>query len=365
MILSWRRVGVAITLVLAACTPEAELPSVMLDAIDTNPMNAPVRVRVATVEAKRLDREADITGIVSAYRKATVASEITGRVIKRQVEPGDEVTPGQVLVQLDSERVGIALRQAKADVASAAVDVADARQDAARGERLFERSAISKDALDDLAFAVQRAEAREIAAQARLAGAQRELRDAKVQAPFGGIAETVHVQEGDYLNPGTPIVTLTDFSKARVVCGVTAADAVVLAKGQRADVVFEAMGGRLLSGEIRSIGRLADASSGTYPVEIWLAGETAQALREGMVASVKFALPQGEAGPAIPRAALFRQNGAMYVFRVEEDIARLVGVNVGRGNSTHVAVTQGLALGDRVVVEGQFALRNGARVTAD
>ncbi len=97
-------------------------------------------------------------------------------------------------------------------------------------------------------------------------------------------------------------------------------------------------------------------------MEIWLASDAAARLREGMVAAVQLQLATTDPKPVISRAALFRQSGEMHVFTVVDEIARLARVRIGNGNSTHVEVLEGLKPDELVVVEGQFALHDGARV---
>jgi RND family efflux transporter MFP subunit len=325
-------------------------------------LNTAVRVTVEPVTATPIHREGEVTGIVSAFRKATVAAEVGGRVLERLVEPGDVVADGQVLVVLDSDRARLDAEQARAREQARTVDLHQAQQRFARGKDLFGKNAISKDTLDDLRFAVERADAELSAARAALNTARRAVRDSRVRAPFAGTTEIVHAQQGDYLNPGTPVATLADFSRARVRAGVTATEAASVQPGDTASMVFEALGGVSLAGEVHSVGRISDASSGTYPVEIWLAGEAATRLREGMVAAVQLTLPSSDPKPSVRRAALFRQSGQMHVFTVVDDIARLVPVRIGNGNSTHVEILEGIDQDQLVVVEGQFALRDGARV---
>ena len=144
---------------------------------------------------------------------------------------------------------------------------------------------------------------------------------------------------------------------------MTAGEAAAVAPGQPASVVFEALGGIPVAGVVHSVGRISDPNSGTYPVEIWLAGDVAAQLREGMVGAVQLA-SQGAVvpGPAVPRSALFRQAGRMHVFVVAAERAKLVPVTMGRGDATHVMINAGLQVGDQVVVDGQFALRDGAAV---
>jgi len=332
---------------------------------ETPVLQTAVRVIVEPVADIPIQREGEVTGIVTAFRKATVAAEVGGRVVERLIEPGDFVEADQVLVVLDSDRVRLRAEQSEAQHQARTVDLHQARQRFERGKNLFERNAISKDTLDDLRFAVDRAQAELGAARAALNTARRAVRDSRVAAPFAGTAEIVHAQQGDYLNPGAAVATLADFSRARVRAGVTASEAASVQAGHPATLVFEALGGMSLSGEIQSIGRIADDLSGTYPVEIWLEGEATTRLREGMVAAVQLSLPTSDAKPAVPRAALFRQSGAMHVFTVSDGIAHLAPVRIGNGNSSHVEILQGVNLDDLVVIEGQFALRDGARVIID
>ncbi|MCH8134179.1 MAG: efflux RND transporter periplasmic adaptor subunit [Myxococcales bacterium] len=190
-----------------------------------------------------------------------------------------------------------------------------------RAQDLIAREVISQDVLDDLRFAHQRAVAELGAGDSALATAQRALRDTRVLAPFSGTAEVIHVQEGDYLTPGSPVALITDFSRARLRAGVTAADAALIDTTQQATLGFEALGGARLWGSIHSVSRIKDPSSGTYPVEIWLDAADAARLREGMVAAVQLPYTTEAAQPTIPKSALFRKNGELRVFTVVDDIA--------------------------------------------
>ena len=207
---------------------------------------------------------------------------------------------------------------------------------------------------------MQRAESELAAATAAHASAERAVADTSIRAPFDGIAELVHVQEGDYLNPGMSVATIVDFSRARIRAGVTAREATLLAGTTTAELALEALGGDLISGKVHSVARIADAATGTFAVEIWL--DNATHLREGMLATVYMPYQAREARPTVPTAAIFRRNGTPHVFTVTDNRARLKAVRIGRSNGSVVEVVEGLAKGESVVIDGQFALRDGAIV---
>ncbi len=327
-----------------------------------------LRVRVATVREGRVSREGEASGIVRAFRKTTVASEVAGRVIERLVEPGAHVEAGQPLVALDATRLELVVQEALATLEARKVDVAEARNELERGEQLFRENTVSDSQLDALRFGLDRAESALALAQVALRSARRDLADTRVAAPFASTVETVHAEVGDHLSPGEPVATLVDLSRARLHVGVTASEASGLVPGASASASFDVLGGLALPGEIRSIGRVADPASGTYDVEVWLDNEDGR-LREGMVARVRLPHSSQDVYPVVPRTALIRRDGQMSIFVVEGKGAGARAVarpaRVGRSSQRDVELLAGAALGERVVVDGLFALRDGAPVIVE
>ena len=376
-----------------------------LDAV----LTAPVQVRVAAARREDLQQKARVSGVVSAFRKATVAAEVAGRVVRRTVEPGSKVSAGQVLVALDAQRTRLARDRAAANLNTRQINAKEAESELVRGRNLFARQFISPDRLEDLSFAVERAHSELASAKAQLATAERALADTLVKAPFDGIAEAVHVQVGDYLKVGVAVATVADFSRVRVRAGVTAAEAERLvvsagresalaapANGQSsqqgaslgaadaelaldvlvdgearradsapgktsAELGLDVLGGRRLIGTVNSVARISDPATGTYAVEIWVDGSQA-ILREGMLATVHLPYPAGPSRPTVPNSAVFRRDGTLHAFVVENGKAWLRPVRTGRRTDASVEVIEGLVEGDWVVIDGQFALRDGAPV---
>jgi len=326
-----------------------------------------IRVRTDTVAERSIAAGAKATGVVLAFRKSVVAAEAGGSVVRRLIEPGTTVKAGQVLIQLDDQRSQIAFDRADAETQARQVDYAQAEHELLRGRRLIERNVISQDTLDDLRFNLDRAYSVLAAAKAQRDDAARSLADSKIQAPFAGTAEIVHVQTGDYLAPGTPVVTLADFSKVRIVAGVTASAASTLHVGEQARVVLGPGGGSSAEGTIKAIGRIAD-SNGTFPLELWVSGEIAASLREGMVATVQLPASRDQRVVSVPRSAVLRKNGDMYVYILTSNsdlntgTAQLRNVSLGRSDGDFTQVLEGVSSGEQVIVEGLFALRDGAPV---
>lgn len=355
--------AVFIPLLASGCGGSPEVPAIAAPEPGA-PLSTAVQVRVAVVEEATFGTDSTVSGVVEPFRRAVASAEVAGRVLQRLVEPGDQVKLGQALARLDDERIRIARDQAQARKRSMDVNLAEARSELRRGENLRKQEFISEDNLETLRFAVQRSAAALQEAQAALDAAERSLSDAVVKAPFDGTAELVHVQTGDYLNPGAPVATLVDFTRARVRAGVTAREASRLAGVDLARIGLDTMGTSVLEGEVHSIARISDPATGTYAVEIWLDNPTDE-LREGMLATVRLPYAAAEQSLVVPGSAVFRRDGRMHVYVVEGATARLRAIEAGRIDSTQVEIVGGLNLGEQVVIDGQFALRDGAPVQVD
>jgi RND family efflux transporter MFP subunit len=358
---------VALTLVTGCDWPKAH-------AEDEAPVASPtprtaMRVRVAPAVEGSAAGVSNVTGVTSAFRHATISAEVAGRVVERHVEPGRVVKQGDPLVSLDATQATIALEEARANVAARRADLSDAERQRDRGDVLRKSDTMSERQHDSLRFGLDRSRAEISLAQAALRRAQKALDDAVVRAPFDGTVEEVSVQVGDYLAPGTPVSMLVDFTRVRVRAGVTANEADTLLPGMKARLSVPALGGLERDVEVQSVGKLADAKTGTYPVELWLDNEDGR-LRAGMVAQVHFAAPEDEAtGPLVPRGALVRRSGQLVLFVVEGSgdslHAAKRSVQLGRQIGDQIEILGGIAAGERVVIDGVFALRDGAAVVID
>jgi membrane fusion protein (multidrug efflux system) len=357
---------VALALGVMACGVDAPASDQARAATtDTRPAQ---RVRVAAVRSGQLGGLAGVAGLTSAFRKATVASQASAQVVQRHVEPGQGVAQGDALVTLDDAQLAIAVDEARATLKARQVDVAEARRELERGGELLGKGAISDGQHDTFRFQRDRAQSARDLADAALRRTQRSLADAVVRAPFAGTVERIDVQVGDFLAPGAPVAVVADFARVRLRAGVTAREAADLSPGDMAAVSIDALGGGELRAPVHSVGLMADETTGTYPVEVWL-DNSDRRIRGGMVADLRLAPPDDSSGTVVPRAAILRRRGALSVYIAEGEGSALRAVSrkvrVGRQQGGWVELLEGVEPGERVVVEGLFALTEGAAIFVD
>ena len=357
----------SLTLALNACDSAESAKPIPSAEPDAAAIEARVRVRAIEAERGRLDELGEATGVVEPFALARVAAETSGRVNVRRVDRGDAVEAGTLLVELDASRARIQVRQADATLSARQSDREQAELERKRSEQLRQRESVSIAAYDRTAHQASSAAAAEDLALLSKRAATDLLRDAKISAPFAGTIADFHVEIGEFVGPGSPVVTLVDLTRVRLHVGVTAAEASDLRVGDRLTVQFSELGGRTLSGELHSVSPLSDPRSGTYTAELWLDNPEGL-LRQGMIGRVSLRPSDAVANASsfepilIPRAAVLRREGEFAVWVVIEGHAQAREVALGRADDRRVEVLDGLAAGDWVVLEGGFALREGAPV---
>ena len=329
---------------------------------------ARLRVRVDSVRLEPFAANDRVTGTVRAFHRASITAEAQGRVLARRVEPGAAIEAGGVIVELESSRFELELRRAKASLEAARTVLRHAEREFARAERLLGQKAISNQQHDDLRHAVDRARDEISLAKVARDTARRNLADTKISAPFAGSVDAIAVDVGDFVTPGTMVATLVDLSRVRIFGGVTAREAGRLQSGTTARVSFADLGGAVFEATLESISRVASVSDGTYEIELWMDDADGR-MRDGLVAQIE--LPDPDAKPRLlaRRAALLRRDGRAEVFVVdgqgEVAVARSRQVRTGRSQGQWVEIIDGLTEGDRVIWDGQFALRDGANIVID
>ncbi|MFO1235756.1 MAG: efflux RND transporter periplasmic adaptor subunit [Alphaproteobacteria bacterium] len=282
-----------------------------------------------------------------------LAFKTPGVIARLAVEEGDTVHKGEVLAELDPRDVDALLRQAQEAADKAARDFARVRQLHAKG--------FASDA------ALQDAAANAKATRASADAARSTRGYATITAPSDGVVLKRHAETNAVIAAGAPVLTLSDMSEAFVLtAGLADRDAMRVALGDRAGIVFDAFPGRTFDATISEIGADADPRTGTFVVKLRLAAAP-DTLKSGLVghATIRPA-HQGAVALAVPVDALLEAHGSeAFVFVVDPSsgVALRRRVRLGRLSDGFVAVAAGLETGEQVVIDGAGYLSDGDKVT--
>jgi len=324
------------------------------------------RVGVGTAEDAPIIEEVPLTGTVTSPRVAQVSTAIAGLVEAVNVEVGDRVEAGAVLVTLDRELETLALEAARAATAQARAELGDTRRRLAEASELRAQQSIAATELRSLEAEVEV----DTAALARLDAEQKRqaarLRRHEVVAPFAGVISRRLTEAGEWVEPGTAVLELIATEGLRIDFRVPQQYFPRIDADTRLDVILGAASERRLEARIGAIVPVNDPSARTFLLRAHLEDE-AVAVTPGMSAHGVLRLHTSRRGVVVPRDALLRYpDGRVVVWLVNRDGKDATvterQVRTGLGFAGQVEVTEGLQPGARVVTAGNEALQEGQRV---
>lgn len=317
------------------------------------------RVRVAAVETMDLSREVRFSGTLRAADRAALSFPLPGRMIQRPVDLGDRVTKGQLLAELDLAPLRNAVSASEAALAEIQARRAQNKRDVARIEGLVNAKAATTEELEQVRSGGESLTAAEDAAKVQLDEAKRLLKDASLRAPFDGVVTAVHMEAGEFAGAGAPILALNGQGDLELEVDVPEFVLGYLEPGKEAGLELPLVGGRQLSGTVRTIGAAAAGQGRLFPIVIDV---DAQGLIPGQTADLLLTLlDQGQL--TVPVDAVINPGGGNpRVYRVRQSTVNRVQVRIGRMSGARVAVIGDLRAGDQVVVGGFYGLRDGEKV---
>ena len=357
------------------------------------PSAVPVRVAAATeMGGSQTGGPAAVlnaSGYVTARRRATVSSKLTGKVIEVHVEEGMAVKEGQVLARLDDSPPRRYLELAEAELAAA-------RRQAAENEVRIKESrltvgrnrALVKDGIGNQAD-LDRAEAEVGAYEARLdltreqvivAERQVSLRrtdldDTIIRAPFSGIAISKDAQPGEMVSPvsagggftRTGISTIVDMSSLEIEVDVNESFINRVTPAQRVEATLDAYPDWHIPAHVITMVPTADRQKATVLVRIGFEKLDPRILPDMGVKVAFLGAPEPTGLSAkprliVPRTAIRTEQGQSVVFVVVEQHVERRAVRTGDAHGDAVEVVGGLTAGERVVIEGPPDLADGRQV---
>jgi len=353
----------------------------------------PIEVEVASVTERAAGTSASVLtgkGYVTARRRATVSSKVTGKVIEVNVEEGMAVREGQVLARLDDSTLQAALRlyraqleAAKRQIPESDVRLEQARVQLQRQERLRKEGLNTPNDIDNAKAEVDSLVARIASAQetvkvaeSQIAMQQTAIDDTVIRAPFSGIALSKDAQPGEMVSPvsagggftRTGISTIVDMSSLEIEVDVNESYINRVSAGQPVTAVLDAYPGFEIPASVIAVVPTADRQKATVLVRIGFKKLDPRILPD-MGVGVTFlreadasAAPVAQSVTLVPQGAVKTDSGTTFVFLVNGQTVERRAVKIGGTDGDRVEVLAGLKGGDRVVIAPPTELAAGKLV---
>ena len=318
---------------------------------DAGPKGPPV-VQVVAVEARRqpVSETLALVGSVAAKEMVEIKSETDGVVQEILFKEGQRVEKGQLLVLLDESKLAATLAEAEANFKLS-------RANGERAQQLFKDKLISQQEFDQAAAAFN-------VNQASLDLKKRQLKDARIYAPFAGVIGARSVSTGQVISKNSTLTYLIDIDPVPVELNVPERFLSQLKVGQTIEVSVAAYPGRAFRGKVYFVASYVDPATRTALIKAYIPNPDSE-LKPGMFANLDLTLTVRENAVVIPEVALnqiLEGERAMVFLVGESNKVALKTVSLGMRLAGQVEVLSGLAGGEKVIVEGMQKIGPGATV---
>ena len=329
-------------------------------------------VRIVTVEKRDVAVASEWVGTTTGNVNAQIYPKIQGYLLKQSYRDGSAVKTGDLLFEIDDRQAQAAYNDAKAQLARAQAILVKSQQDVTRYTPLAAEGAVSQMELENAIQGRAAGAAHVESARAALDNAKLNLDWSKVRSPIDGVAGIAKAQVGNLVSPQTLLTDVSQLDPIKVSVQVNEIEYLRFATRRQE---AEASGKPREPIALTLI--LADGSTYPEPGRFNVAGlDVAKTtgtiemqalfpnpktlLRPGQFAKVRAATEQLQGAIVIPQRAVGELQGRKQVVVVgPDDKVAIKPVTLGPTTGSDVVVTEGLAAGERVVVEGAQRVRNG------
>ncbi|KKO00561.1 hypothetical protein LCGC14_0126520 [marine sediment metagenome] len=341
--------------VLTACGGEAEMQE--------EETRTPT-VTVLEVERSDADLIQEYAGRVRGAREVEVRARIAGVILDRTYQEGSHVEKGDLLFRLDPIPMRIQLRQAEAALANGRAELQQAERDWERAKQLFDRGALSASERDRSRSQVELGRAGVAQAEARVDEAKVNLSYTEVRAPLSGSTSLEVLPEGSLVQPGSLLTNIVRQDPVHVTFALPERDAAI----QRAALIEDdSVNGKVsmelpdgaqyhLTGQVDFTSNRIDNATNTISLRA-VFDNPEQQLIPGQFVRVRLVLRRFHDQILVPAEAIGANSSGPTVFVVDDESrAELRSVKLGGSIGDLQIITDGLEVGDRLIVNGQVGL---------
>ena len=299
-------------------------------------------VEVAVAQARLVPQESVYASTVEAYAVNNIMPQSGGRIRKINVEVGDYVQRGQVLAEMDR----LQLDQLELQVKNDEIEYE-------RLKSLYEEGGVSKSDF----------ETAELGYKVRKSNYNNVKENTILRSPITGYVSARNFDKGDMFGMSAPIFTVQQVVPVKLLVGVSESEYTKVKKGDKVSLTVDAIPGKTFQGKIERLYPTIDAVTHTFKAEV-VVPNADKVLRPGMYARVTVNFGDRKS-VIVPDKCLVKQEGTgtRFIYVLGEDsTVSYIPVTVGRHMGAEYEIVAGLQDGQKVVVKGQAALKDGMKV---
>jgi RND family efflux transporter MFP subunit len=291
-------------------------------------------------------RERVWDGTVEAVHRATVSAQTSGRVAEILYDVDDFVEAGAVIMHFTNLEQRAALESAQAAAQETEARFVEAESEHRRVSAMYENGTVAKARYDQTRANYDAARARLESARAGVAAAEEQLEYTVVRAPYAGIVSERHVEVGELVRPGQPLMSGLSLETLRVAVDVPQSLIDPIRRIGKANVYVD---DHAIAAESLIFFPIADPAANTFRVRVNLPDGSAT-LYPGMFVKVGFVIGETER-LLVPVGAVVHRSELTAVYVVDAEDVSLRQIRAGRRYGERVEVLAGLSAGESVATD--------------
>ncbi len=311
------------------------------------------------------DRFLTASGQIEAVNSANLSTRMMGFIDDINVNVGDKVNKGQLLVSINNSDLQAKRAQVNAGITEAEAAYRNAEKDYQRFKALFEEQSASQKEMDDQTARFEMAQARLEAAKQMKNEINSQFAYVNIRAPFSGVITNKFAEEGTMANPGQPLLAIEAPGNFEVTARVAADNISRIETGTKVDVIVKSVE-QTVPGTVAEVSTSASNTGGQYLVKVALE-DTEADLKSGMYATVRFPVEMQEntsEAVMIPAEAIVSRGDLKGVYTVsQQNTAMLRWLRLGRTYGDRIEVLSGLNPDEAYIISADGKLFNGAKVS--
>ena len=343
------------------------LVAAALAACSGKPPEAPnVNVRpvlTLVVEPTSQTPAAEYAGSVRSRFETSLAFRTGGQIVVRQVEVGDRVTAGQVLMRLDPGDAELGATAARAQASAAEISAESATQDLMRARRLLSEGFISQSEFDRQNATAAQALAQLRSTRAQSQAAERQVGYTSLITPRAGVVAEITAEVGATVGAGQAVALVADPGRLEVAISIPEDQRVLLTASPQVTVGIWANGKVRYPGRLQTLSEVANAQTRTFDARIAVDAPAGE-VKLGQTAEVYVARPPGPQMFRVPLTAIDQRGGVarLWIYDRATSKASPRRVVVSSADRASAFISSGVAAGERVIVSGVHILHAGQTV---
>ncbi len=307
--------------------------------------------QIFIVERKNIAQLKNFNGNIQSDFNVQISSSVNGRLKTAFYRKSDQVVQGDILFDIDSSEQTNLLSELLLNEEKAERLINRLHTEYLNAREMLAVGGISEVSMEDISFELKQAKSDLGIIHKQIERAEVTIEKYSIVAPFSGVIASIDVNESEFVRSGQVLGSITDTSRKKVRTYIDEFDGDFIKEGQKVRILSMEKNERIYIGQVSSVASIFESAQGLKKLEVTIMPEDdLKDLKIGQNVRLEVLVAEAADVPVIDRTLLFSELGEFYVKKLVDSQIVKVPVKLGVQNAYEVEITQGLKVGDRVIL---------------